>query len=117
MSTALLEPPTTTTELRDRASELAGEVAEQLQPDEAPAPTRAATPSATDGRPASRAQFFDAVRAAVVNIAKSPAWRTHDLTTELLLLVERLRDEMRPTPPAPTPSGGCARCFSGCWSC
>ena len=31
----------------------------------------------------------------MVNIAKSPAWRTHDLTTELLLLVERLRDELQ----------------------
>ncbi len=95
MSAALLEPPTTTDELRDRASELAGEVAEQLQPDEAPAPAHAAVPPATGARPASRAQFFDAVRAAVVNIAMSPAWRTHDLTTELLLLVERLRDELQ----------------------
>jgi hypothetical protein len=97
MSTALIEPPTTADELRERAEELAGEVAERLEPIEdrervevVPADTGAAAPA----RPASREEFFGMLRAAVMSIAASPAWRTHDLTTELLLLVERLRDEL-----------------------
>lgn len=86
MSTALLEPPATTDELRDRAEELAGEVAEELAGDVADAAEAAGPPS--------REAFFGELRAAVLSIARSPAWRTHDLTTELLLLVERLRDEL-----------------------
>ncbi|HWK29384.1 MAG TPA: hypothetical protein VNS09_22665 [Solirubrobacter sp.] len=79
MSTALLEPPATVDELRERAEELAGDVAEQLEP-----------PVAGPAPPA----FFGPLRAAVLSLARSPAWRSHDLTTELLLLVERLRDEL-----------------------
>src|SRR4051794_26805927 len=90
MSAALLEPPSTEAELRERAEELAGDVAEQLAPPEASA--IAAKPAVTE-RLARRHASFEAIRAASLNLASSPAWRAHDLTTEMLLLVERLRDE------------------------
>jgi|GEM_PF-1255288 len=90
MSTVLLEPPATTDELRERAEELAGEVAEQLEPAE----ERVEAAPAAPARLPSREEFFAAVRRAVMSIASSPAWRTHELATELLLLVERLRDEL-----------------------
>ncbi|HEV3000025.1 MAG TPA: hypothetical protein VGW75_04725 [Solirubrobacteraceae bacterium] len=96
MSTAVLEPPSTTDELRDRAEELAGEVAEQLQPAEDRAGERIEPTAdlAREQRLARRDEFFAALRTAVMSIASSPAWRAHDLTTELLLLLERLRDEL-----------------------
>lgn len=96
MSTALLEPPITPDELRERTEELAGEVAERLQPGDNALGDRVGAASVVPGAAVSptREQFFEAVRAAVLSIARSPAWRTHDLTTELLLLVERLRDEL-----------------------
>ncbi len=98
MSLALLEPPTTEEHLRKRAEELAGDVVEHLAPaEEAAAATTAAVPTADelrDERLARREAFFKQMRAATLNLTASPAWRTHDLTTELLLLVERLRDEL-----------------------
>jgi hypothetical protein len=103
MSTALLEPPLTTEALRDRANDLADEVAEQLQPTDGTA-GRLAGGSPTAGTvPASRDEFFDVVRAQVRSIARSPAWRAHDLTTELLLLFERLRDELEADPDGTDP--------------
>jgi hypothetical protein len=77
MSTAVLEPPTTEEQLRDRAELLAVDVEKRL----------------LDHR-LSRDAFFAEIRQNARSIARSPAWRTHDLTTELLLLIERLRDEM-----------------------
>lgn len=96
MSPALLDPPATEEQLRERAEALAGEVAEQLEPAAEGVALTAAQPTETgrDERMARRGVFFEELRAAVKNIASSPAWRTHDLTTELLLLVESLRDEM-----------------------
>jgi hypothetical protein len=88
MSSVLLEPPPTEEQLRERAEELAGEVAVQLTPDEEGAP------AARADRIARREEFFAALRGAALSLAASPAWRAHDLTTELLLLVERLRDEL-----------------------
>jgi hypothetical protein len=97
MSPALLDPPTTEEQLRERAEQLAGEVAEHLEPAEQAALTTAAPPTDDElraERVAQRQTFFEQLRAAVKNIASSPAWRAHDLTTELLLLVESLRDEV-----------------------
>src|SRR3954470_15666656 len=82
MCAAVLDPPATTDELRSRATELAREVSLALERTDA------------DRARAHRLEFFAAIRAAVRNLAASPAWRKHDLTTELLLLVERLRDEI-----------------------
>jgi hypothetical protein len=87
MPSALLEPPETTNELRDRARELADDVDERLE----------ASGPEEDGVDR-RHEFFAAVRGAVMSIASSPAWRAHDLTTELLLLLERLRDALDADP-------------------
>ena len=98
MST-LLQPPATEDQLREYAEDLADEVAGQLAPSDPPdvAPTRGATkPKAA--LVARRQEFFGEVRAAAMSLAASPAWRAHDLTTELLLLVERLRDEIAADP-------------------
>jgi hypothetical protein len=86
MSTAVLEPPTTEEQLRDRAELLAVDVEQRL----------------LDHR-LSRDAFFADIRRNALSIARSPAWRTHDLTTELLLLIERLRDEMEADPSATDP--------------
>ncbi len=97
MSPALLEPPTTEAQLRERAEELAGELAVQLELKEEVEILTAVAPTDDERRQervARREAFFEDLRGAVKNIASSPAWRAHDLTTELLLLVERLRDEM-----------------------
>lgn len=97
MSSMLLEPPATEEELRERAEELAGEVAEQLAPLEEAAAAVVAQQAGGDSpeqRVARRDAFFAELRGAVKSLAKSPAWRAHDLTTELLLLLESLRDEM-----------------------
>ncbi len=97
MSPALLEPPTTEEQLRERAEELARDVAEQLEAAEPAATTATAPPTddeLRDERLARRQAFFGELRATSMNLAASPAWRAHDLTTELLLLVERLRDEL-----------------------
>jgi hypothetical protein len=84
MCAAVLDPPATTDELRFRANELAQEVTVALEH----------TNGEVADRLARRQAFFAEIRAAVRNLAASPAWRKHDLTTELLLLVERLRDEI-----------------------
>jgi hypothetical protein len=97
MTPALLEPPTTEEQLRERAEELAGDVAEQLAPLEELAGATTARPTEDERRAerlAQRQAFFEELRGGVKNIASSRAWRAHDLTTELLLLVESLRDEM-----------------------
>jgi hypothetical protein len=86
MCAAVLDPPSTTDELRSRAHELAEEVSDALE-----------------RRLAYRAAFFTDLRRAVRNLAASPAWRKHDLTTELLLLMERLRDEMEADPDGSDP--------------
>ena len=85
MCAAVLDPPATTDELRFRANELAQEVTDRA---------RAHERGRSHDRLARRQAFFAEIRAAVRNLAASPAWRKHDLTTELLLLVERLRDEI-----------------------
>jgi len=105
MSIAALEPPTTADALRERAEELAGEVAERLQlVEHAVGEHVDAEPAVADATSStSREQFFGAVRAAALSIARSPAWRAHDLTTELLLLVERLRDELEADPQGTDP--------------
>jgi hypothetical protein len=98
MAIAPLEPPATTEELRERAAELAGEVTVRLQPAEQIGSAVAA--AAREERVAQRDAFFMTLRHAATSIASSPAWRTHELTTELLLLMERLRDELAVDPEA-----------------
>jgi hypothetical protein len=108
MSTALLQPPATEEQLRERAKGLADDVEEQLLPDAGEAnrsadPGAAAEVASRAQRVARREEFFETVRGAVMSIAGSPAWRAHDLATELLLLVERMRDVMKADPDAIDP--------------
>lgn len=103
MSTAVLEPPATTEDLRDRAEELASEVAIHLEPSPQPVESSAFIAARPIDRVTRRDRFFAELRAAVMNIASSDAWHTHGLTTELLLLVERLRDDMEADPDAIDP--------------
>jgi hypothetical protein len=92
MCAAVLDPPVTIDQLRDRATELADEVTVALErPDLREAGEQERT---RERRLARRQAFFVEIRAGVRNLAASPAWRKHDLTTELLLLMERLRDEI-----------------------
>ena len=101
MPTAVLKPPTTEEELRERAEGLAQDVEEQL---EAPIDTTENEQrDQRDQRIAARATFFDALRAAVLAVAKSSAWRAHDLARELLLLVEEFRDAITADPDAQDP--------------
>lgn len=92
----VLDPPITEERLRERAEELASEVEQRL---DAPADEDVLL----DHRVAARQDFFDELRAAVVAVARSPAWRAHDLARELLLLVETLRDEIADDPDAEDP--------------
>jgi hypothetical protein len=92
MYAAVLDPPATTDQLRDRATALADEVTvalERADLRDTDEPERA-----RERRLARRREFFTRIRTAVRNLAASPVWRKHDLTTELLLLMERLRDEI-----------------------
>jgi hypothetical protein len=92
MCAAVLDPPATADQLLSRATELADDVTIAL---ERPAATVIDEQERTrERRLARRQEFFAEVRAGVRNLAASPAWRKHDLTTELLLLMERLRDEI-----------------------
>jgi hypothetical protein len=104
MAATLLEPPSTTEELRERAEGLAEEVAGQLAPiEEATGPAPIAADQDRTARLASRMVFFESLRAAVRAIASSRVWSQHELKSELLLLLERLRDELEADPDATDP--------------
>jgi hypothetical protein len=104
MSTAVLEPPTTEEQLRERAQELASEVEERLLPTADPPEAEdgvtdtVASSEQTELVRAAAEGFFEELRAAVMSIARSPAWRAHGLTTELLLLMDQLRDLVEEDP-------------------
>lgn len=68
-----------------------------------PAAPPARERSARAARVRERQAFFDEVRGAVLAVAKSPAWRAHDLARELLVLVEDLRDAIAADPDATDP--------------
>jgi hypothetical protein len=99
MSSALLDPPTTQEELREAAEELAHGVEEHLEPSTA----LEEADGETQARVQARQAFFDELRAAVLLVAKSRAWRAHDLARELLVRVEDLRDAMAADPEATDP--------------
>jgi hypothetical protein len=90
MAILVLEPPTTEAQLREHAQELAHDVEEHLDP-------------ASRAQPDARQTFFEELRAGVLAVAKSPAWRAHDLARELLVLVEDLRDAIDADPEANDP--------------
>jgi hypothetical protein len=104
MTTTLLEPPSTTEALRERAEGLANEVASQLAPiEEAAGPAPTTGDDGRDERVDRRDAFFRTLRTAVREIASSEAWRQHELKSELFLLLERLRDELDADPDATDP--------------
>lgn len=87
MTPALLEPPTTDAGLRDQAHVVWHDIDEALaleRPEQALAAERTQ-------RVAHRRRVFEDLRAAILRLARSPAWRTHDLALELLLVLEDLR--------------------------
>src|SRR6266511_1273083 len=90
MPSALLETPATEEQLREQAERLASAIEARLPP--------APPPDAGD-----RHVFFGELRAAIVAVARSPAWRAHDLARELLLLLEDLRDAIDADPEAADP--------------
>jgi hypothetical protein len=94
MSTALLEPPVTEEQVRKRAEELAHDVEQRLE---------SAETSDQAQRVRARRDFFEELRATVRAVAKSPAWRAHELARELLVLVEDLRDAIDSDPDATDP--------------
>lgn len=47
-----------------------------------------------------RARWFEHLRSEIVEVARSPAWRDHDLTVELLLTLEDLRRAIEADPDA-----------------
>lgn len=90
--TAVLEAPRTIEELRSRTAELADDVDEQLDLAELAFSTGDGS-GEFETRRDQRDAFSSQLRAGIRSLAASPVWRSHDLTTELLLLNESLRDE------------------------
>ncbi|MBV9311739.1 MAG: hypothetical protein JOZ73_12975 [Solirubrobacterales bacterium] len=90
---AILEPPVTEEQLRERAEELADDVEERLLPVAAPEQAQTSIAGIQESQKSDPIRsHFEEVRRAAISLSRSPAWRSHDLTTELLLLVEQLRD-------------------------
>lgn len=99
MTPALLEPATTGAALRDQAAVVWHEIDEELaleRPGQALAAER-------KQRIAHRQRLFEDLHAAALRLAKSPAWRTHELALELLLVLEDLRAEIELDPDAADP--------------
>lgn len=99
MTPALLEPATTDAALRDQAAVIWHELDEELaleRPEQALAAER-------KQRVRHRQKLFEDLRTAILLLARSPAWRTHDLALELLLVLEDLRAEIELDPDGADP--------------
>jgi hypothetical protein len=93
------DPLITTDALRERAHEIEHDLDEALalgRPDVALA-------NARRQRGAHRRRQFEALRDEVVQLARSPLWRAHDLARELLLTLEDLRAAIEADPQAMDP--------------
>jgi hypothetical protein len=87
MTTALLDPPAPEEALRQQARVIEHDIEEALalgRPELAAAAER-------EHRVAHRVRAFEDLRAAILLLVRSPAWRTHDLALELVLVLEDLR--------------------------
>ncbi|MGB2711217.1 MAG: hypothetical protein WBC33_06835 [Conexibacter sp.] len=96
---ALLEPPTTDAGLRDQAQVVWDDIDQALafeRPEVALVAERAQ-------RVAHRQRVFEDLRAAILLLVRSPAWRTHELALELLLVLEDLRAAIEHDPDAVDP--------------
>jgi hypothetical protein len=96
---ALAAPLITDDALRERAHGLEHELDQALVPDR-PALTLA---KARRQRLAERARHFEALRADVLTLARSPEWRAHDLARALLLTLEDLRAAIESDPAGDDP--------------
>ncbi|WP_205697467.1 hypothetical protein [Conexibacter sp. SYSU D00693] len=94
-----LDPPITDEVLRERADELARELERHLAAQ--PEPSKDELERAA--RVTQRQAFFDAVRRAILAVARTPEWRAHDLARELLVLLEDFRDAIDDDPDATDP--------------
>jgi hypothetical protein len=104
---ALAEPLTTDEALRDHAHALGRELDVALAP-ERPSVTAVGSEtlvrtSARKRRVERRQRQFEELRDDVVQLAKSPQWRAHDLARELLLTLEDLRAAIEADPDALDP--------------
>jgi hypothetical protein len=98
---ALAAPPTTREALRERAEALLHELQTQLRPYEAPGGRKLRTDELSrKRRVAGRQQWFERLRAEVLQMARSDAWRSHDLAVELLLTLEDMRSAIERDPDA-----------------
>jgi hypothetical protein len=98
---ALAAPPTTGDALRERAEALEHELDAALAPYEAPGGRVLKTDALSRKRRiAERRRWFERLRAEILQLARSPAWRAHDLARELLLTLEDLRAAIEADPDA-----------------
>jgi len=100
---ALLAPPTLTTEeaLRERVEALEHELDAAIAPYELPGGRELKHDAVSrKRRVAERTRWFERLRSEILQVARSPAWRNHDLAVELLLTLEDLRSAIEADPDA-----------------
>jgi hypothetical protein len=96
MASALLDPPTTDDALRERAQLIERDVDAALAVELLLAEVAGETEHSD--RVAERQRLFEDLRDAILGLARSPAWRSHDLSVELLLTLEDLRSAIESDP-------------------
>jgi transcriptional regulator with XRE-family HTH domain len=90
----LAAPPTLTTDdlLREHVEGLERELNAAIEPYQPPNQRDLRMdPLSRKRRVRARARWFEHLRSEIFEVARSPAWRDHDLTVELLLTLEDLR--------------------------
>lgn len=104
---ALAAPPTTDAALRDSAHALERDLDDALAPERPGAivvsSETLARAAARKQRVADRDRQFAGLREEVLQLARSPLWRAHDLARELLLTLEDLRAAVEADPDALDP--------------
>jgi hypothetical protein len=97
MPLAVLEPPATTDEVRDRAGAIHDDLEDALRFEAHEADEERAN------RIELREHWFEKLRASVIALSSSEAWLEHELKTELLLSLESLRAAIDVDPDAEDP--------------
>jgi transcriptional regulator with XRE-family HTH domain len=99
----LAAPPTLTTDdlLREHVAGLERELNAAIEPYQPPNERDLSMdPLSRKRRVRARERWFEHLRSEIIEVARSPAWRDHDLTTELLLTLEDLRRAIEDDPDA-----------------
>ncbi len=99
----LAAPPTLTTDdlLREHVERLERELNAAIEPYQPPNERDLRMdPLSRKRRVSARERWFENLRSEIIEIARSPAWRDHDLTVELLLTLEDLRRAIEDDPDA-----------------